>query len=242
MSENQNYQFYCLSFNNERRKENMQRIFKDIDINCKIYEGVSSDDVRLSKCTNSHQSVVFSCMYGHLDMINDFYYNTNKDYGIFCEDDIAIHKDLKTLMPNIIRDFSFMKLDVLLLGYLLPFKLEPYVNYIHFPIKYIQPNNQQCRYYNYPNDLWGTQMYMLSRDSAKKLLDKYNYGYADDSLCNKTDVPFSADWTLTKDGNRAMIYPMLALENNTSYHHDIGQRNLHQGTFNIHYSENLFII
>ena len=30
----------------------------------------------------------------HLDMIQHFYYNTNKDLGVFSEDDILIHKKL----------------------------------------------------------------------------------------------------------------------------------------------------
>jgi GR25 family glycosyltransferase involved in LPS biosynthesis len=236
---NLNYQFYCLSFDNPARKENMTRRFKTAGIDCKMYEGVNENDYRLVEKNNLR---VWSCMYGHLDMINDFYYNTDKPFGIFCEDDIFIHKELKTLLPNIMTDFYYMNLDVLLLGYLLPFKLDSQMKYQQFQMKYISPNKQI--YYEYPDEVWGTQMYMLSRGSAKKLLDKYSFssGYAERTIHDKSLIHFSADWTLTKNGNRALISQIMATEDNQNHYGHEGQRIFHQNCFNTHFVSELFIV
>ena len=58
-------------------------------------------------------------------------------------------------------------------------------------------------------------MYVLSKESAKILLDKYGLGsgYREKSLADRTMRPFASDWTITKHGKRALIYPMLAVEN-----------------------------
>ena len=37
-------------------------------------------------------------------------------------------------------------------------------------------------FYNYPEDLWGTQMYMLSRRAAKRMIEKYNIDYASSTI------------------------------------------------------------
>jgi GR25 family glycosyltransferase involved in LPS biosynthesis len=245
---NTDYQVYCLSFNNPTRKENMKRRFDTIGIDCIFYEGVNKDDIRM---TNQNNIQVWSCMYGHLDMISDFYYNTDKPFGIFCEDDIFIHKELKNVLPNIMIDFDFMKLDVLLLGYLLSFKLDNEINYRDFPIKHISTNSQYPQnshntftYYDFPDDVWGTQMYMLSRTSAKKILDKYSFssGYADKTIHDPSLVPFSADWTITKDGRRALITPILATEDNQTPGYHGGQKTFHENCFHTHFDSDLFIV
>jgi len=243
------YQFFCLSFNNPTRKENMKRRFESIGIDCKFNEGVTNDDDRM-KGRNNSSTRVWSCMYGHLDMISDFYYNTDKEFGIFCEDDLYIHKELANKLPEIMLNFNYLELDVLLLGYLLHYKLEKNVLYHNFPEKKSLQNNKTHEsnktdvYYDYPNDVWGAQMYMLSRNSAKKILDKYSFpsGYADRTLNDNTLTPFSADWTITKDGNRALIFPMLAVEDNQSNYEHIGQKHFHQACFQTHFVSEQFII
>lgn len=228
---NENYQFYCLSFNNPTRKESMIRRFETIKINCIFYQGVDKSHPRIAGRDNTRTGC-WSCMYGHLDMINDFYYNTDKQYGIFCEDDIFIRKDIKTLLPKIIEEFNINKLDVLLLGHLFPFELN--LNNIKHD-GYIF-----CRY---TDDIWGAQMYMLSRNQAKVLLDKYSFssGYADKSLYDNTLTPFSADFTLTKDGNRALVYPLLAIEDNKTKYDDPGQQYARDICFSNNFVKGLFI-
>jgi GR25 family glycosyltransferase involved in LPS biosynthesis len=245
----ENYQFYCLSFNNPVRKANMERRFKTAGIDCIMYEGVPPEDNRIEKLGRGHIQTIWSCMYGHLDMISDFVQNTEKEFGIFCEDDIYIHKDLKKLMPQIMKDFNHLQLDVLLLGYLLHFRVEKNNGYPEYALKNPLDNSSpSCdseiySYHNYPDGVWGTQMYMLSRTSAKTLLNKYDFssGYAERTLHDPTLVPFTADWTITKDGNRALITPILAVEDNqTNYEHE-GQRNFHRACFDNHFVSELFI-
>lgn len=237
--------FYCLNYNNEQRKEDMQRRFETLKIKVVFSEGVDFKDERISRYSDLLDDAtkrVWSCMYGHLDMIHHFYYNTNKDFGIFCEDDIYLHKNLTNYLPRICLDFSSLKLDVLLLGYLLHIDPEESSD---FTMKRLFINGSPFVYYSFPDYVWGTQMYMLSRKHAKYLLDKYgnNSGYAERTITDKSILPFSADWTLTKEGERSIITPLIVVEDNdTNYDNNDEQLNFHKKCFDLHFKKNLFII
>ena len=255
------YQFYCLSFKNEIRRINMCRRFNQVNIDCIFYEGVSFEDDRIKKHVglSDHTKRTFSCAYGHLDMITKFYYETDKDYGIFCEDDIYIHKELAIDLPSIISDNKF---DILLLSYLLPFTVRS--EYIGFELKAGSPKTGKYKYHNYPDDTWGAQMYMMTREHAKYVIDTYSHDYADRTLiqlpinqlkcnlpvedCSVSNVqrckltPFSSDWLFTKDGNRALIAPILATEDNQSFYTDLGQREFHKKCFLAHFDDATFIV
>ena len=238
---NQNYQFYCLSFNNPKRKTEMTNRFETIGIDCKFYKGVYFTDDRLINSNISDgDKRVWSYTYGHLDMIQDFYYNTDKEHGIFCEDDIYIHKNLKTVLLKIILDFKILNLDVLLLGYLMPFKIR--ADSEGFSTKHTVHPSASYTYHNFPDNVWGAQMYMLSRTHAKRLIDKYATHYADKTIENKALTPFSSDWIFTKEGNRALISPMLAVEDGKSKYADQGQQAFHDNCHNAHFVPELFII
>jgi len=231
--------FHCLNFKNEQRKKSMEKRFLTLDISCNFYEGCDLEqDIRIKEFKIGSSS----CMYGHLDMIYQFYYNTNKTYGIFCEDDILIHKDFKKLLPKIIQDFDYLKLDVLLLGYLVTFPISEY--YKEFPLKnniYTKTESYPYNYYEFYNDIWGTQMYMISRENAKKIIDKYYYDYLEKTLKESNLPPFSADWTITKDGNRALLFPLIVIEDGKqNYEHD-GQHNFHYNSFSNNYLEGIHI-
>ena len=236
--------FYCLNYNNEQRKKDMQRRFETLKIKCIFSKGVDFADERISRYSELLDDAtkrVWSCMYGHLDMIHDFYYNTKKDYGIFCEDDIYLHKNLTNYWPRICLDFSSLKLDVLLLGYLLhtdPNDSED------FTMQRLFINGSPFTFYSFPDNVWGTQMYMLSRDHAKYLLDKYgsHSGYAERTINDKSITPFSADWTLTKEGKRCIINPIIVVEDNNTNYDNEGQGAFHKKCFDLHFKENLFII
>jgi len=236
--------FYCLNYNNEKRKKDMQRRFGTLKINCDFFPGVDFADERISRFSELIDDAtkrVWSCMYGHLDMIHDFYYNTKKDFGIFCEDDIFLHKNLNNYWPRICLDFSCLKLDVLLLGYLLQTNPNDSED---FTMKRLYISNSPFTYYSFPDYVWGTQMYMLSREHAKYLLDKYGTGsgYAERTILDKSLVPFSADWTLTKEGNRAIITPIVVVEDNDTTYENDGQFHFHKKCFDLHFKNHLFII
>ena len=237
-----NYKIYCLSYNNSERKQSMKTRFEKLKANYIFYDGVNFTDPRIHK--ESYKQC-WSCMYGHLDMIKLFYNDPNTNFGVFCEDDIIIHKDFVELMPKIIQDFTYLNLDVLLLGYLIGFKIDKHNP--DFTLKNNDVNSDKYNYYNYPNELWGAQMYMLSKENAGKILEKYdqNNNYAIKTLVDKSMTPFSADWTITKDGNRALIYPCIAVENgdiNIIHYGDCyGQYNFHKICHEINYDPNIFI-
>lgn len=227
-----NYDIYCLSFKNSNRKAQMEERFKQLDINCIFYDGVDNNDQRCIP------GICWSCMLGHLDMIQNFYDNSEKEFGIFCEDDIYIHKDFKIMLPDIIQDFKLMNLDILLLGYLTPFEIKSY--YENFELKN-NDTNLNYMYYNYPNDLWGTQMYMLTKKQSKYILDTYTVEYANMTITDNTLNPFAADWTITKKGNRAIIYPMLAVETADKKCGHYGQDTFHENCKKCNYKPDIYI-
>ena len=229
--------FSCLNYNNVERKIVMENRFKYLNINCDMYSGVSLDNERIKHIDNNHKRL-FSCTYGHLDMIYKFFHETNKEYGIFCEDDIYIHNALNSTLEYIIKDVTTMNLDILLLGYLIPYKIENTQNGLFININ----NTFQCesyRYYNYHNELWGAQMYLLTRKYAKYLLDTFYTDYAEKTLIDTTLTHFSPDWIITKNGNRALIYPMLAVEDGKNkcgqYWQDKFHTDCHIANFNENY-------
>ena len=98
MSNVENCQFYCLSYANQTRKENMLKRFHDLKIDCKFHSGVKHNDKRIWNNLNKIRKRYWSMTYGHLDLIYDFYYNSTKKYAIICEDDINLHINFKKIL------------------------------------------------------------------------------------------------------------------------------------------------
>ena len=239
MTSENNYQFYCLSYNNQERCNNMKKRFNKLNIPCIFYTGVIFEDMRIKNFEIDEATKrVWSCMYGHLDMIHEFYHNGSKEFGIFCEDDIYLHKDLKKVLKKILFDFKILNLDILLLSYLVPFQITKDMSI--FPLKHSVSTGSDYKYHDYPDDVWGTQMYVLSKKQAKNILDKYYCNYAEKTINNKSIKTFSVDWTITKEGNKALISPILAIEDNKTKYKDIGQQKFHNDCFHAHFNS-LFI-
>jgi hypothetical protein len=70
------------------------------------------------------------------------------------------------------------------------------------------------------NHLLGSQMYVVSRKWTEHLVDKYTVEYAEEH----PDLPHNPDWIITKMGHRAMVYPMLAMEEGDTKIGDDSQR------------------
>jgi GR25 family glycosyltransferase involved in LPS biosynthesis len=232
---NDDYYFSCLNFNNEERKKKIEERFKILDINYNFNKGVNFDDDRIKNVPEAYKRV-FSCTYGHLDGIYNFYHNTNKKYGIFCEDDIKIHKSLKQKLNDIMNEVDIMKLDILLLGYLTPHEINE--NNYGYSIKH-HFENKLYKYYNYPDNQWGAQLFLITRNYAKYLLETFFYtDYAKKTISDTNLPPFSADWILTKHGNKALIYPMLAVEDGNANSGHYGQDKFHIDCHNFNINEN----
>ena len=230
----QNFTIYCLSYNNEERKQKMMSRFAHVHLSANFCSGVAHTDERIQgRELSSQNKSVWSIMYGHLDMLQQFY-NTGEEYAILCEDDIALHKDIRNKLFTILDDFKKLNLDILLLGYIYGanpevFPVEKYLNTT--PIK----ENTTYQYYEYPHYLWGAQMYIISRSHCQFLLNTFvKFPYADTTLQHKTLTPFSADWTITKTGNRALIYPMIAVE--VAMNKDYGN----EDQYHAHYFTSMF--
>jgi len=218
-----NCQFYCLTFNNEENKNDMVNRFNGLSIDCKFYMGVDKNNKKINHSKNKYSKRQISMLYSHLDILYHFYHKTNKKFAVICEDDISLHIDIKNILRKVIIDFSLLDLDILLLGYMLPYKLRYHHLLSNYKLKCDMPDNSTFKYHNYPDYLSGTQMYLISRNHAKKLLD--NYYNNPNILSNKIII---VDKLFTMTENKALIYPMLAIENNkqTDLYHKFC-RNLH---------------
>ena len=228
MDEKISLEIYCLSFNNEKRKSSMCSKFKNFNNFIHFHKGVSFEDKRMFI-----KDKTLSCMLGHMDMITDFYNNSTKNHAIFCEDDILIHKDLNFIIDKIINNDAIRVFDIILLGYLLNYKLSS-------DDSKIIDVNDNFKLHSYNDTLWGTQMYIISRSYAKYLIDTFDLSYAIKSkVYPETHTVYSADWIITKKtNNKCLVYPPLCLENGDyESYEDIGQYNFHKNSYELHIND-----
>jgi len=225
-----NIPIYVINFNDEDRKTRMIHRFNTIGLNLNFMPPVYISDARLNIANDNIKidKRTWAIMLQHLDSIKDFYERSTSDYCIICEDDILISKYLHRDLPAVLEKFNKLNLDILLLGYLLSFKLQ----HENFKIK----ESIGYTINEFPNDLWGSQMYLISRTYSKYLLDKYTLDFA----INNLDQPFSPDWTITKNGNRAILYPMLAVEEGETKTLHSGQNSFHKNCFIMNYDPDVY--
>ena len=221
MAHNKLWSMHCLNYNNPVRHTSMTARFNAVGItDFTMYPGVPLSDPRINPSDQANVQRCHSCMWGHLDMISNFLNNDGSKYGIFCEDDILLDANFMNNINTVIADFEKQSLDVLLLGYLVTYVIEDAPQY----------QNGSYRYYDYGMEsIWGTQMYMLSRAQARRIVNKYT--------CLEAPTmydPFSADWTITKEGNRRIVYPMLAIEDGKSTYDHAGQAHFHALSHSAH--------
>ena len=243
--------FYCLSYYTEKR-DIMREKFNKLNINCNFCivvndnndkinndkinnDKINNDTINNDKINNDtinnekndiQNNKSLSIMYSHIEIINYFYNNSNTKYAIICEDDIIIHKDIKTLLRKVLIDFNILGLDILLLSYMIPYKITIEDTLPNYPLKREMPSDSYYKYHDYPINLSGTQMYMITKEYAKHILDKLH-----DSVENLYEKYFTIDSLLLYDGNKALLYPMLAIENEEQ------EDKYHQLCHKIHFDE-----
>lgn len=231
---------YCINYKDEKRREKMQKRWDLLNLDLKFIDPVETTDLRFDIVREKYPDRGlrdWAIMMQHLDCLRDFVnleykINEKNEYVIICEDDIMVSKHLPNDLPEIIETYERLQLDVLLMGYLIPYKITDDNHY--YPLK---ERNFKYSYHGYPGDIWGSQMYMVSRKHAEILLQKYTLEYA----VYSSDEPFSPDWTLTKYGNRSVIYPMIALEEGDTKCNWDTEIDYHQKCFKTHYVEREFI-
>lgn len=200
-------QVYVINYKNDARRKRMEPRLEQVGIcdNVKFLPGVDKTDSRIQELPESQRGAA-PCMFSHLEALQHFLNSDAAEFGkcIVCEDDIHISLDFQKDMPGILAQFDEMRLDILLLGYLIC--ENPRHNSERYPIK------TKYTFHNYGPELWGTQMYLLSREHARHILNTFTREWAS----KPGATPFSADWTITKCGERAFIYPMIGVEENNS--------------------------
>lgn len=234
---------YVVNYKNDERRQRMSARLTALGFQFKFADPVETSDSRLSdpdKNIPEGNKRVWAIMLQHLDSIRDFYENTTKNHCIVCEDDIYIKKSMPNILEAIIKKSEELNFDVVLLGYLMPYKIE--MNTIlHSQYYKIIDTDESIGhvYHKYPCDLWGSQMYMVSRENAKTLLEKYTVDYA---LTNIDTIQFNPDFTLTKDGNGAILYPMIAIEEGEpNAYYSESDTDYHRKCCSVHYIEGEFI-
>jgi len=244
MTEDGRLGIYCLSYNNHGRRNQIRAKFESQGLQVSFYDGVSPADPRIQgRPLEPNIQRAWSIMYGHLDMLSIFL-KSDKEYGIFCEDDILVRNDFGSYLTRIVGHFTEMRLDVLLLGCLC--SNPNFYRYSNFPERRISDySTHPFRYYAYDSNpssaVWGTQMYMLHRSHAAFLWEKYSDGYADRTIEDKSLVHFSADWTITKEGEKAIIFPLVAIENAEAEYEDEYQGSCRRKCYKLFYSDGLFV-
>jgi GR25 family glycosyltransferase involved in LPS biosynthesis len=240
---NEFVKFYCINYKDENRREKMQNRWNLLDLHLKFVDPVETTDKRFDIVREKNPKRElrdWAIMLQHLDSLRDFVLKKEGEYVIVCEDDIMVSKHLPNDLPEIIETYEQLDLDVLLMGYLIPYKITDDNHY--YPLK---ERNYKYSYHGYPGDIWGSQMYMVSRKHAEILLQKYTVENAvnssESSEPSEPSEPFSPDWTLTKWGNRAVIYPMVALEEGDTKCNWDSEIDYHQKCFKMHYVEREFI-
>jgi GR25 family glycosyltransferase involved in LPS biosynthesis len=178
----------------------------------------------------------YGCLLGHFKAIEKFL-NQSSDIGIVCEDDIFLRKDFAEELPIIEANFKRQQLDVLMLGYM--HRIDMPARVIHNkPLK-----SPAFSYHNYDSDpeIWGCQMYMLSRKHAEFLWDNYgpHTDYKLRALVDTSLEQWISDCLITKTGNRAMISPMIAVEEGVGSH--APNQPFHSQSFSINFDTTIHI-
>ena len=228
---------YVVNFKNEARRQRMSKRIQDLGLYVHYVDPVSPKDPRLvlEGLPNDHKRTC-SIMLQHLDSLTHFVKNTDATHCIVCEDDIKISKDLVQDLPEILGVFKEQQFDVLLLGFLYPHEINPDWN-PHFPRVV---NTEKYQYLKFPDDIWGSQMYLMSREHAQKMINKFTPDYTVRPLEEgEQRIHYNPDWILTKQGNRALIYPMLAVEEGDSPLGDCCQSSFHKRCYIKNYREGI---
>ena len=132
--------------------------------------------------------------------------DSGSELAVTMEDDVMISTNLIGELEEVVKDFLRLELDVMMLGYLVVDKLEDqYESILRTPT---------FNYMKYPIEIFGLQMCLIRRSHAQWIID--NFGPGSEMYKSFLTQPgahhYIPDWIITKYGQRAMAYPMLAIE------------------------------
>lgn len=185
----QNADIYYLSFEHSERDMRMRARFQQLQINAVRCDGVEGD---------------FTI--AHFRMIQRFLQESTKKFCIFMEDDVFISKDLSKRINELTEKMVALDLDILSIGYLITCSPRN----CHW-LPQIDTMGQYT-IHNYHDELWGTQGYILTRAYAMYLVEKYTLNYVELGKQYPNLTCWSPDFLITKKGKRALLSPMLCVE------------------------------
>lgn len=236
---------YCVTFRNPERRERMVTRFDTLGLRFEFVEALPWDHpnikpndsvIEYAKEFRHWNSYAWSTAHAHAAAVQQFV-NSGESIGIICEDDIHLHIQTKKEIPLIIDNMHKMGLDCILLGYL---TTNPPAK-IHSTWVPMYP---QFMYFHCAFDLWGAQMYIITREYAVNAIDKFGpqTGYPIRSVLDKDLTPFVADWIWNKASDkRAIISPMIAVEEGKIQSTENTYGHYHAQCFNVNYNPNLYI-
>ena len=193
----------------------MTQRFESVGLPFEFVEGIASDDPLISVDPETQKvargmgrwsEMAWSCIHGHLKLIKRFL-ASGRPLAVVCEDDVMLSQSIAQDLPRAVQAFESLNLDVMLLGYLTPDQLD-------------QPGSatilqaEGFTYHGYEFNVYGTQMYLISREYAEFVHRTYGIasGFGRRTLVEPGLLSFNADWIITKNGRRAQVYPLLAIE------------------------------
>jgi GR25 family glycosyltransferase involved in LPS biosynthesis len=237
--------FYCVTYNNPERRERMANRFATLGLDFAFVESLPWDHpsikppasvIEYAKEFRHWSHYAWSTAHGHGAAIQHFI-DSGDPIGVICEDDIHLYRWTKEELPIIVGNMNKLSLDCVLLGYLTtnpPAKIHS----TWYPIL------TQFMYFHCAFDLWGAQMYIITREYALNAIARFGpkTGYAVQSVLDKNLTPFVADWIWNKASDRrAIISPMIAVEEGKIQSTENTFGHYHAQCFDINYNPNLYI-
>ena len=210
---------YCLTFRNPVKRQRIITRFQDVGLSVglsvSMVEGIPYDDplIEVDPATrekaiqlNRWSEMAWSCIHGHL-LIIDKFLASGEPLAIVMEDDVMVSTNFVQEVQQVVENFQELNLDMLLLGYLSP-------NDFAQDTENVVLEAGNFKYLAYQWNVYGTQMYMISRPYAQYVQKTFGFasGFGRRCLTEPELISFNADWIITKNGRRAMVYPMLAIE------------------------------
>jgi hypothetical protein len=81
-------------------------------------------------------------------------------------------------------------------------------------------------------------MYLISRNYAEFLLNKFTPQFAFENIGS---INYNPDWIITKNGKRALINPMIAVEEGVNLSDHAGQIYFHKSCCECNYDPDVYI-
>lgn len=223
---------YCLCKSGTERYNRMKYRIDTLGLDVSMVEWMDKDWL----IEKNYQR--FSCQWGHIKILKQFLEDIKniedikKDIYYCCviEDDVYISKDFECDTGFLLNKMKTLNLDVLLVGYLIdcnPINTDAALSTTVF-----------CKY----NDqLWGSQGYIVTKSYAEYIVKTYDEKYLDKFIQDNQGKPFSPDWTITKDGKGALVYPMYFVEEGVIADKHPGQVRYHESCHRFNYKKDKYI-